>query len=459
VKNPLDRRTLLKGAFGAALALPMLEAMRPSRAFGQTVPTAPRRILFVFKANGDQVTQRFTTRSETGFQLGEFLAPLEPYRSDLLFLEGIDKRFDKLPSTELADNHEQGGSGLAPWASGSGSFPVGGTNRTVGYVLGPSADIALGQRVQKAFPGVLHRSLVYRVGDRYNNIWNTHAHGGPSGTQNPIAPETDPWAAYARLFNPVFNDTTNAAVRRQLALKRSALDLILPEAGALRTRLGAEDRSRLDRHTDALRDIERVLQSPGSTAASCKALTLGTKIDPYADDNHVLIGDLFFRITALAFACDLTRVGQFNWSGNTNDRIYKTLGMTEGHHTISHNSDATSFANIRKIKKHLWTQSTRLYEILKATPDDTGTLWDHTLVVHWDELDQGDTHDDDNNLVVLAGKAHGALRTGRYLNFAGKTVNGFADMLVSCFRYMGFSDVNSFGDPRFNSNAPLPGLT
>jgi hypothetical protein len=172
-----------------------------------------------------------------------------------------------------------------------------------------------------------------------------------------------------------------------------------------------------------------------------------------------VVGELFFKITALAFACDLTRVAQFNWSGNTSDRIYKSIGMTEGHHTISHTSDATAFQKIRQVKKLLWQQSTKLYEILKATPDATGTLWDKTLVVHWDELDQGDTHADENNLIIFAGKADGAFRTGRYLNFAGKSVNGFADMLVSTFRYMGFSDVNSFGDPRFNSNAPLAGLT
>src|SRR2546430_7993647 len=147
----------------------------------------PRSPLFPYTTlfRSDQVGLRFAAKGETTFQFGEFLAPLEPYRSDLLVMEGISKRFEKLPSAELADNHEQGGSGLAPWPSGAGSYPVGGTSRYVGYVLGPSADIAIGQKVQAADASVLHRSLVYRVGGRTNDIWNTHAHGGPAGQQNP----------------------------------------------------------------------------------------------------------------------------------------------------------------------------------------------------------------------------------------------------------------------------------
>src|SRR5262245_46541307 len=73
----LDRRTLLRGAGGAALALPLLEIMMKPRTATATPVTAPRRIMFVFQANGDEVDARFTAPGETTFQLGEFLAPLE----------------------------------------------------------------------------------------------------------------------------------------------------------------------------------------------------------------------------------------------------------------------------------------------------------------------------------------------------------------------------------------------
>ena len=78
--KPLSRRTFLRGASGVALALPFLDAMRPSRARAQT-PPSPRRIMFVFQANGDETAKRFSAAGETSFQLGEFLSPLEPYRA------------------------------------------------------------------------------------------------------------------------------------------------------------------------------------------------------------------------------------------------------------------------------------------------------------------------------------------------------------------------------------------
>src|SRR6185436_2319344 len=138
---------------------------------------------------GDQPSRRFDAEGETSFELGEFLAPLEPYRSDLLFVNNLDRLFYGLPERERSDNHQQGGSSLAPWTSGEGSFPIGGVDGvTIGYVEGPSADYAIGERVLAAEPTVAHRHLVYRVGDRNNDTWNLHAHAGPVGMQNPIPP-------------------------------------------------------------------------------------------------------------------------------------------------------------------------------------------------------------------------------------------------------------------------------
>jgi hypothetical protein len=453
----LSRRTLLRGAGGLGLALPFLDAMRP-RALRAQTPAAPRRILFSFQANGDQTNARFLTADETTFQLGEFLAPLEPYRADLLFLNKLDRRFYQLPEAQRADNHEQGGSSLAPWTSGEGSFPIGGSDgKTIGYVQGPSADYVIGERVLAMNPDIPYRHLVYRVGDKGNNIWNLHAHAGPEGQQSPIPPETDPYAAYARIFKFASSDAAaNAALAKRLAKKQSALDLVTSELGSLKSKLSADDQRKLDQHTEALRDIERTL-SEGNATAACKAADLGTKVDAYSQDNHVTMGELFFKISTLAFACDLTRSINYNWSGNTSNRVYKNLGLSAGHHDISHNSDEASYGSIRQIHKHLWTQNTKLYELLKATPDGDGTLWDHTLVVHWNELGQGDSHSINDALVVFAGRAHDHFRRGRLVDFKNKA--SFSDMLVTCFQYMGFTDVTQFGDARLRLTGTLANVT
>jgi hypothetical protein len=449
----ISRRSVLRGAGGVALSLPLLDVMSPRSLHAQTA-TPPRRILFVFQANGDQTNARFTSAGERDFALGEFLAPLEPYRSDLLFLNKLHRRFYQLPEGERSDNHQQGGSSLAPFTSGEGSFSIGGNeDQTIGYVEGPSADYAIGDRVVQADPGVAHRHLVYRVGDKSNNIWNLHSHAGPLGQQNPVPPETDPYAAYTRIFGNG-DPAAEQAVQRALEKKKSALDLVLGELNTLKTRVSTADQRKIDQHTEALRDIERSLTG-GATA--CATLALGTKLDPYKDDNHAAVGELFFRISTLAFACDRTRSIQFNWSGNTSNRVYRNLDLSEGHHDISHDSSDESFASVRRIHHHLWTQNTKLYDLLKATPDGDGTLWDHTLVVHWNELGQGDTHSIEDTMVVLAGGAHGYFTKGRLLDLQGKT--SFSDLLVTCFHYMGFSDVTSFGDERLRLKGEVTGIT
>ena len=451
----LSRRTVRRGAGGIGLALPFLDVMRP-RALRAQEQGAPRRILFAFQANGDQPKARFSATGETTFQLGEFLAPLEPYRADLLFLNNLDRHFYSLPEGERADNHQQGGSSLAPWTSGEGSFPIGGTDgKTIGYVEGPSADYAIGDRVLAANSKIPYRHLVYRVGEKSNNIWNLHSHAGPAGQQNPVPPETDPYAAYKRIFK-FENAAADAELAKRLARRQSALDLVNAELASLRNRVSTDDQRKLEQHTEALRDIERTLSS-GTATMACKATDLGTAVDPYKEDNHIVVGELFFKISALAFACDLTRSINFNWSGNTSNRVYKNLGLTTGHHDISHNSDDASFASIRQIHRHLWTQNTKLYELLKATPDGDGTLWDHTLVVHWNELGEGDTHSINEAMVVFAGRAHDYFRRGRLVDFKNKA--SFSDMLVTCFQYMGFSDVTTFGDSRLRLTGPLANVT
>lgn len=451
----LSRRTLLRGAGGIGLSLPFLEAMRPARVSAQDM-AAPRRILFAFQANGDEVKARFRAPGETTFQLGEFLEPLEPYRANVLFLNRLHRRFYALPEAERADNHQQGGSSLAPWPSGTGSFPIGGSDgRTIGYVQGPSADYVIGERVVAQNAGVLHKHLVYRVGNRNNDIWNLHSHAGPQGKQNPVPPETDPHAAYARIFNFADQQSTQALIEKRLAKRQSALDLVTQELGSLRGKLDSTDRHKVDQHTESIRDLERTL-TQGAKQSSCGPFELGTKLDPHKDDNHAVVGELFFRISVLAFACDLTRSINFNWSGNTSNRVYRNLGLEEGHHEISHTSDATAFGKIRKIHRHLWTMNTKLYDLLKATPDGDGTLWDNTLVVHWNELAQGDSHAIEDSLVVLAGGAQGFFRGGRLLDYENKT--SFSDLLVSCFHYMGFTDVTEFGDARLRLKGALPNI-
>lgn len=455
----VNRRLLLK-AGGAVLGLPFLESLLPRAARAQGM-TAPRRVIFVFTANGDQISRRFTTKAETGFVLDQFLQPFQAVRADMLFVEGVDKYHGRLPSGERADGHQQGGSALAPWKSGTGSFPIGGGNgATIGYVQGPSLDKRLGDLLRAANPNVRHGHLVYRVGDRNNNIWNQHAHAGPEGTQNPIPPETNPFTAYARIFADVDPAAREAALRR-LTMRQSALDTVKGELASLKPKLSADDRRRLEQHETSVRDIESNLSSMSAQVPACTTLSLGTSFDVYSAARWADVGNLFFRISAMAFACDLSRVVNFNWSGNTSDRSYPELGFTDGHHTTSHDSSPAAFDKIRQIIGLLHQRTvTDLYGALKAVPEGNGTVYDNTLVMHWSELAQGDTHSNSNNLVMFGGGgAKKYFRTGRYVSLAGSASNSFTDLQLHVFRYLGLDNVTSWGDPLTSRGALPPSLT
>ncbi len=441
----MNRRTLLRGAGGVVLALPFLDAMRPTRARADTGET--RRLIFSFKPNGDEVDKRFVSQGVDDFELGEFLQPLEAYRKDALFLHRLNKRWSNMPDVMRGDNHQCGGNSLAPWEFGEGDFPLGGLDRTVGYVLGPSADYAIGQRVLDANIAVPYRHLAYRVGDGHNDIWNLSSHAGPVGQKNPIIPETDPIVSFNRLFGTVGDSESEAAARHRLEMQQSVLDLVGGQVKQLQSKVSYDDRLRLELHSEALRDLERTL-SAGVNGAHCMPVDPGLEGGALDPEAHVRVAEAFFKMMVMAFSCDQSRVVNFNWSGNTNDRVYRNLGLEEGHHTISHQSDDAAFANIRKIHTHLWSSTTALYEELMAAPDGEGSLWDSTLIVHWNELGQGDTHSLNDGLVVLNGGACGLIRKNQLLNL--ENAGSFPDLLTSCFHYMGFDDVDNFGDPRLS---------
>jgi hypothetical protein len=458
-----SRRNVLKGAAGLSLFLPTLES------FGQST-TPPKRIVFVFTANGDDIDQRFTSRGETNWVFADMLTPFERHRQHLLVLDGIHKYHDRLPSGEVSDAHEQGGSALAPWRSGTGNFPIGGTCdangqncQYIGWVQGPSIDKALGDRLLTDNPGLPQRHLNLRVGDGQNNIWNVHSHAGPVGMQNPINPETNPFTAYTRIFQGI-DLAGQQNLARRLAMKRSALDLVNGELNSLKPKVSVADRVRLEQHTESLRDIERQLSATTGVHPACGPLTLGTALsntDAQNPVNHQRVGQLFFKIIAMSFACDLVRTVNFSWSGNTSDRVYTNLGMTEGHHSLSHLSDGTAFTKIRTVKKYLFDQSTKLHDELMLLPENGKTVFDNTLVVHWSELSQGDTHQKDKDLVVLATGESGVFRRGRFLDFNSAPKKGFSNLLISCWHFMGYTDVMSWGDPLLMPNGttgPLPGL-
>jgi hypothetical protein len=84
-KKHLDRRTFLRGAFGTAIALPLLDAMIPA-ATAQTLTGAGReRLRFgaIYMPNGVYPGTWHPEKTGKGFEFNKTMKPLEPFRDYL----------------------------------------------------------------------------------------------------------------------------------------------------------------------------------------------------------------------------------------------------------------------------------------------------------------------------------------------------------------------------------------
>jgi hypothetical protein len=160
-----------------------------------------------------------------------------------------------------------------------------------------------------------------------------------------------------------------------------------------------------------------------------------------------------------AFACDATRVITIQTDAAGTGRNHGPFipGSDGGWHGVSH--EATSASIEKMVKINLWynEQLVSLIQQLKATPDARGSLLDNTLV--WQQPEYGanvpdpDTHQHQRLPYVLAGRCGGAVKTGRFLSYAGNPRNNH--LLVSILRAFGYPD-ETFGDPQVRG--PLRGL-
>src|SRR5690349_19532626 len=89
-KKQLSRRTFLRGAFGATIALPMLDAMAPALAAqGKTAATTPLRFGTVYLPCGIYPDTWHPDAAGSGFTFKPVMAPLEPFRSQLVTISNM----------------------------------------------------------------------------------------------------------------------------------------------------------------------------------------------------------------------------------------------------------------------------------------------------------------------------------------------------------------------------------
>ena len=125
---------------------------------------------------------------------------------------------------------------------------------------------------------------------------------------------------------------------------------------------------------------------------------------------------LMFDLQALAFQGNMTRVQTFMLSRELSTLSYPFLGVSDGHHPISHNNNVPEqVAKKAKVDNfHLQLFADYLRK-LQSIQDGDGSVFDHVLYAYGSGMSNGNQHIHTNLPMVLVGGAAGAVKGNKHI--------------------------------------------
>jgi hypothetical protein len=443
-----SRRNFLRALGGGALALPLLNFV--DRRNVSAAPTEfPKRLVLMFSPNGTIPGAWTPSGGELDFKLGTILAPLEPHRDKLLILDNVDM---ESAYHGPGDGHQTGMGSL--WTGKEllegTEFKGGGDSGTAGWGGGPSVDQVVASKVGTT---TKFSSLELGVQVSGATVWSRMSY---KAANQPVPPENDPGKVFDRVFGMLGADPTGLA--RLRARRKSVLDAVNTDFARITPQLATEDRAKVSQYADALREIEMRLGSEGLLGGACVKPTRPAAVTLSDNAKFPDIGKMQMDLLVMALACDLTRVGSIQFSNSVGGKVHSWLGITEGHHDLSHNGDSDTASQGKLVKINTWYAEQMAYLIaaMKKIPEGSGTMLDNTVIVWGNELGVGNSHTRRDVPFVMAGGAGGYFKTGRYLKYPSGTKHN--NLLVSLCNAMGLSDIKTFGNPAY-CTGPLARLT
>jgi hypothetical protein len=425
--RPLSRRALLRGA-GAALALPLLDAMVPVslRAAPSTfTPLAKSggahpRAVFCYVPNGVNIFDWVPAAAGRDYALSPTLEALKGHRERFTVLSG------------LGHPHAKGGhSGADTWLTGADLGAVPGKE----YTNSISADQVLAESV-----GRHTRLPSLELSDQSGTGTAGHSHTlafDRNGT--PLPAEDSPRRVFERLFVPE-DAASRSAILRRYAEKRSILDEVLAEAKALHGRLGSADQAKLDEYLTSVRETERRVRRLEEWVDIPKPVVDGTRLQldmqpGNAHDRPMWI-DVMLELTYLALVTDTTRVVTFEWSREAGGYG----GGGENHHELSHHGgDKGMLAKLSTIDRFHLGRLERFLTFLQSTDEAGRPMLDQTVVVFGSGMNSGEggDHSPRNLPLLVAGGAGLGFRHGQHLAHDPKNHPPLANVLLTVVRRAG----------------------
>ncbi|MDQ3036062.1 MAG: DUF1552 domain-containing protein [Myxococcota bacterium] len=450
----LSRRQVLRGA-GLTLALPMLESLLPRTARAGTMP--PR---FVVVTTGQgTLPNRWTPPSiaAEGLELSELLMPLSAHRDELVVVSGVD---NLMPRYHNSNGHNAPGHTLlnahlctTSAASDGTLLPEGarGDVQQGTLCVGPSIDHYLADRIGSPLPlnlsvngtGMGENRMYYRVAPERSTE--------PLGARAEARLIDDP----VRVFDEHLAGSSGppTTLRERLRGQRGrVLDSLGSSFSALSGRVSAADRARLEAHAERLTDLEARLGAPSAMTCASPELVLPAGYPTAGRSDLQWRAQIDVMVTALA--CNVTRVATLHdsdYHGPGFDFLQTPLpasladagaralpggAIPDWHAQIHGDSGGTPNDNGNLIAGFTFyaTQVAYLLEQMRSVVEPDGsTLLDNTVVLWLSEFGNGGSHSTTNLPVVLAGRAGGALRTGRHLQRPDRTTGDLYTSILQLF--------------------------
>jgi hypothetical protein len=433
----LSRRAVLRGT-GAVIALPWLEAMTSRRLRAASPASrAPTRMAFVYVPNGAHMPDWTPRATGPDFELSPLLEPLRSVRDDLLVLSGL--------ALDPARAHGDGGGdharAMATFLTGTHPRKTGGADLRAGISVDQLAARKLGQATRFASLEIGCEggrdsgqcdhgySCAYQV----NLSWR--------GESTPAAKEVDPRHVFERLFAGQARGEADPSAARRERRNRSLLDFVAEDARKLRDKIGVADRRKLDEYLTGVREIERRIDAAQPVVeVGQSTLTRPAGIPGDYREHLRLMSDLL----VLAFRADLTRIATFVFANDGSNRSYRSIGVPEGHHDISHHGDdAQKQAKIRDINRFHVEVFAYILGRLRTITEGEGTLLDRSMIVYGSGIRDGNAHNHEDLPILLAGKGNGTIRPGRHVRYPAETP--LTNLYLSMLDRIG-SPVDTFGD-------------
>ena len=408
-QNGLSRRRFLRGA-GVALALPWLESMP---LFGQTSVAAraagkpPLRLGIVFFSNGVEPVHWWAKGSGTGMELGPAAAPLLPHREEMVFIQGLYSQ-----AAFASTSPHLGRMNLLSGAPVSLNPSVIRVGTTMDQVL--AAQLGHRTAIPSLVLGVEPNEL--RLEDGLSMVY-----GSSLSWISPSKPATKEIYP-SRAFDHLVGDGTG---RR---LDRSILDEVRQDSQALKPRVSHGDSVKLEEYFESIRDIEKRIERAGReerlegwrpTLAQPDMPRPQNGLPQDVPEHMRLMLDLI----VLGFQMDKTRIATLMLNNDLSQMNFKFLDGVKGalHLDLTHNGKAADKeAMYLKTNQFHAEQFAYIVQRMKNIREGDSTLLDNSLLMYASSLFDGDAHSADRLPIILAGKAGGALKTGRVLDYLGQ---------------------------------------